>query len=84
MIADSRRTFEGPGVDDKTMDIIKEEAYSNILQFLSIEAYPFKGTSDFKEVNVSDLVLYTSGPFMLYRRLVGGCVKEAESNHFGS
>lgn len=64
MLAESRRTSEGPSVDDKTMDKLKEVVYSNILQFLSIEGYPSESTSDFKEANVSDLVLYIIGPII--------------------
>ncbi|PUU80617.1 hypothetical protein B9Z19DRAFT_1106959 [Tuber borchii] len=52
------------GIDKKTIDITKEVVYYHILQYLEIEGYPTEASSDFKEANVSDLVLYIIGPII--------------------
>jgi len=53
----------GGEVDSKRYDGIKEVVYSRIIEYLNIEGLPGM-SNDFKEANVSDLVLYTIGPIL--------------------
>lgn len=48
----------------KGTDTIKERVYDRIVEYLEIEGYPTEASADFKEANVSDLVLYTIGPIL--------------------
>ncbi|RPA98364.1 hypothetical protein L873DRAFT_1687562 [Choiromyces venosus 120613-1] len=57
-------TLEETGIDKNRMGIIKEAVYGHILQYLNIEGYPTEESSDYKEANISDLVLYTIGPII--------------------
>jgi len=64
MITNSIAILERAGMDKKKIDTIKEDVYYHILQYLDIEGYPTDASSDFKEANVSDLVLYIIGPII--------------------
>ena len=46
------------------MDAIKERVYSHIVEYLDFEGYSTEANPYFKEVKVSDLVLYTIGPIL--------------------
>ncbi|KAF8446895.1 hypothetical protein BGX38DRAFT_1191787 [Terfezia claveryi] len=45
-------------------DGIKEKVYERILEYLKFEGYPTEASVGYKEVKVSDLVLYTIGPIL--------------------
>ncbi|KAF8449873.1 hypothetical protein BGX38DRAFT_1186766 [Terfezia claveryi] len=45
-------------------DGIKEKVYERILEYLKFEGYPTEARVGYKEVKVSDLVLYTIGPIL--------------------
>ena len=64
MITDSIAILESAGIDKNKIDTIKEDVYYHIYQYLDIEGYPMDATSDFKESNISDLVLYIIGPII--------------------
>ncbi|KAI5839541.1 hypothetical protein DFP73DRAFT_561263 [Morchella snyderi] len=54
----------------------KEMVYHHILQYLQLEGYPTEASPDFKEANVSDLVLYIIGPIVTeFKRKTGRNVR---------
>ena len=53
------------------MDAVKATVYGRIKEYLNIEGYPTEADPDFKEANVSDLVLYTIGPVLDSVRKMG-------------
>lgn len=64
MTSDSPTILKDAGIDKRTIANTKDEVYYHILQYLDIEGYPTEASSDFKEANVSDLVLYIIGPII--------------------
>ena len=49
------------GINKKNIDTNKKDIYYQILQYLDIEGYSTKASSDFKKVNISELVLCITG-----------------------
>ena len=45
-------------------DDIKEKVYKRILEYIKFEGYPTEASQGFKEIKISDLVLYTIGPIL--------------------
>ncbi|PUU76177.1 hypothetical protein B9Z19DRAFT_272754 [Tuber borchii] len=71
MISEATTTLGDARIDKKTIDDLKEEVYYHILQYLNIEGYPTEASADYKEANVSDLVLYVIGPIIARMNEVG-------------
>ena len=61
----------GADTDKKMVDGIKEMVYARLVEYIDIEGYPTEASPDFKEANVSDLVLYTIGPVIAAVRKMG-------------
>ena len=57
MLANASHILEGT-------DTIKERVYDRILEYLEIEGYPTEASVNFKEANVSGLVLDIIGPIL--------------------
>ena len=62
MLAQEGYSFDGEGSD--TTMTTKEDVYKQILRYLTIEGYPTDSSQNFKEQNVSDLVLLMISPIL--------------------
>ena len=62
MLVQEGYSFDGE--DSDAIMTIKEDVYKQILRYLTIEGYPTESSANFKEQNVSDLVLLIIGPIL--------------------
>jgi len=70
-----RMLYERLGVNKETSDAVRETVYDRIVEYIIIEGYPTEASWDFKETNVSDLVLYTIGPILAGVRNTGRSIR---------
>ncbi|KAA8897860.1 hypothetical protein FN846DRAFT_224806 [Sphaerosporella brunnea] len=70
MLAEAKGGIEGPEMD--SIQKVKEKVYDVMLDHLEIEGYPTEADPDFKEANVSDLVLHIISPVLAnFKRTTG-------------
>ena len=62
MLTETRVGIEGLGMD--AVQKTKEKVYDLMLDYLEIEGYRTESDPDFKEANVSDLVLHIISPIL--------------------
>jgi len=59
MLANAQNSMEADAVKETT-----ERVHRRIVEYLKIEGYPTEANTNFKETNISDLVLYIIGPVL--------------------
>jgi len=62
MLGEAKGGIEGLGMD--AIRRVKEKLYDLMLDHLEIEGYPTEADPDFKEANISDLVLFIISPII--------------------
>ncbi|KAI5839539.1 hypothetical protein DFP73DRAFT_587459 [Morchella snyderi] len=63
----------------------KQRVYDAIVDYLEMEGYPTEANPDFKEANISDLVLYIIGPILTdFRRTTGRKIRLAREKEIAS
>ena len=63
--------LEQASIDKRIIDTIKKDVYYHILLYHDIEGYLTNASSDFKEVNVSDFMLYIISPIISGIKQIG-------------
>ena len=79
MLGEAKGGIEGLGMD--AIRRVKEKLYDLMLDHLEIEGYPTEADPDFKEANISDLVLFVISPIISdFKRKTGtqGVLAERE------